>query len=109
MTRQLTMNKRKNISGLSDRQIIERAGTLLGGIGTLYGPVLGAMLIVYLKNLLSTWVGNWHLILGGIFIVSVLTLRQGIFPVIFGKLKEKLWSEREDQESRERERSGTPQ
>jgi branched-chain amino acid transport system permease protein len=82
---------------------------LLGGIGTLYGPVMGAMLIVYLKNLLSNWVGNWHLILGGIFIVSVLTVRQGIFPVIFGKLKEKLWSEREDQESRKKERSGMPQ
>jgi len=63
---------------------------LLGGIGTLYGPILGAMLIVYLKNLLSNWVGNWNLILGAIFIVSVLTMRQGIFPVIFSKLKEKL-------------------
>ena len=62
---------------------------LLGGIGTLYGPILGAMLIVYLKNLLSNWVGNWNLILGAIFIVSVLTMRQGIFPVIFSKLKEK--------------------
>lgn len=73
---------------------------LLGGIGTLYGPVMGAMLIVYLKNILSNWLGNWHLILGGIFIVSVLTVRQGIFPVIFGKLKEKLWSKRQDQGSR---------
>ena len=63
---------------------------LLGGIGTLYGPILGAMLIVYLKNLLSNWIGNWNLILGAIFIVSVLTMRQGIFPVIFSKLKERL-------------------
>jgi branched-chain amino acid transport system permease protein len=64
--------------------------TLLGGIGTLYGPILGAMLIVYLKNLLSNWIGNWNLILGAIFIVSVLTMRQGIFPVIFSKVKAKL-------------------
>jgi branched-chain amino acid transport system permease protein len=63
---------------------------LLGGIGTLYGPILGAMLIVYLKNLLSNWIGNWNLILGAIFIISVLTMRQGVFPVIFSKLKEKL-------------------
>lgn len=68
---------------------------LLGGIGTLYGPVMGAMLVVYLKNLLSNWVGNWHLILGGIFIVSVLTVRQGIFPVIFEKVKEKVWSQKQ--------------
>jgi branched-chain amino acid transport system permease protein len=69
---------------------------LLGGIGTLYGPVLGAMLVVYLKNLLSNWLGNWHLILGGIFILSVLTVRQGIFPVLFGKVREKLWSQKQE-------------
>lgn len=80
---------------------------LLGGIGTLYGPVMGAMLIVYLKNILSNWLGNWHLILGGIFIVSVLTLRQGIFPVIFGKLGEKLWAEKQSPEGEERARTGT--
>jgi len=67
---------------------------LLGGIGTLYGPIMGAMLIVFLKNVLSDWIGNWHLILGAIFIVSVLSVRQGIFPVIFGKLKEKLCLQR---------------
>ena len=67
---------------------------LLGGIGTLYGPVMGAMLIVLLKNLLSSWIGNWPLILGAIFIVSVLSVRQGIFPVIFEKLKEKLCVQR---------------
>jgi branched-chain amino acid transport system permease protein len=67
---------------------------LLGGIGTLYGPIMGAMLIVFLKNLLSNWIGNWPLILGAIFIVSVLSVRQGIFPVIFGKLKEKLCMQR---------------
>ena len=67
---------------------------LLGGIGTLYGPILGAMVIVYLKNLLSSWIGNWNLILGAIFIISVLTVRQGIFPLIFSKVREKLWSGR---------------
>ena len=67
---------------------------LLGGIGTLYGPVMGAMLIVLLKNLLSDWIGNWNLVLGAIFIVSVLSVRQGIFPVIFEKLKEKLCVQR---------------
>ena len=67
---------------------------LLGGIGTLYGPIMGAMLIVFLKNVLSDWIGNWYLILGAIFIVSVLSVRQGIFPVMFEKLKEKLCVQR---------------
>ncbi len=68
---------------------------LLGGIGTLYGPVMGAMLIVYLKNLLSNWIGNWNLILGAIFIVSVLTVRKGVFPVIYTTLKKRLWTGKE--------------
>jgi branched-chain amino acid transport system permease protein len=60
---------------------------LVGGIGTLYGPVFGAMLIVYLKNLLSAWMENWNLIMGLLFISSVLAFRKGILPV----LKERLW------------------
>lgn len=51
---------------------------LVGGINTLYGPIFGAMAIIYLKNILSNWLGNWNLIMGIIFIVSVLTVRQGI-------------------------------
>lgn len=60
---------------------------LVGGIGTLYGPIFGAMLIVYLKNILSAWMGNWNLIMGLLFISSVLIFRKGILPV----LKERLW------------------
>lgn len=60
---------------------------LVGGIGTLYGPIFGAMLIVYLKNLLSAWMENWNLIMGLLFISSVLAFRKGVLPV----LKERLW------------------
>jgi branched-chain amino acid transport system permease protein len=62
---------------------------LVGGIGTLYGPIFGAMALIYLKNLLSNWLGNWNLIMGIIFIVSVLTVRQGILPVLKGRLRKK--------------------
>jgi branched-chain amino acid transport system permease protein len=60
---------------------------LVGGIGTLYGPVFGAMALVYLKNLLSNWLGNWNLIMGIIFILSVLTMRQGLLPFLKEKLR----------------------
>ena len=60
---------------------------LVGGIGTLYGPIFGAMALVYLKNLLSNWLGNWNLIMGLIFIVSVLTMRQGLLPFLKEKLR----------------------
>jgi branched-chain amino acid transport system permease protein len=60
---------------------------LMGGVGTLYGPAIGAMLIVYLKNLLNAWSANWNLMMGLIFIFSVLTFRKGILPA----LKDALW------------------
>jgi branched-chain amino acid transport system permease protein len=63
---------------------------LVGGIGTLYGPIFGAMLIVYLKNLLSAWMENWNLIMGLLFISSVLAFRKWILPV----LKERLWGKK---------------
>lgn len=70
---------------------------LVGGVGTLYGPIFGAMLLVYLKNLLSNWLGWWNLVIGVLFITSVLTVRQGFLPFIKEKLqkviKEKLQKE----------------
>ena len=52
--------------------------SIIGGIGTLYGPIFGAMLLVYLKNLISGWTEQWNFIMGILFITSVLTLRRGI-------------------------------
>ncbi len=52
--------------------------SIIGGIGTLYGPIFGAMLLVYLKNLMSAWTEQWNFIMGILFITSVLTLRRGI-------------------------------
>ncbi|MGA0569971.1 branched-chain amino acid ABC transporter permease [Variovorax sp. VNK109] len=53
--------------------------TLLGGVGTLLGPVVGAFLVVTLQNELATRVGPWvQVILGVIFMVCVFSFRQGI-------------------------------
>ncbi len=60
--------------------------SLVGGIGTLYGPVFGAMLIVYLKDILSGWIENWNMIMAVLFMSSVLLFRKGIFPGIVEKL-----------------------
>ncbi|MDW7710249.1 MAG: branched-chain amino acid ABC transporter permease [Deferrisomatales bacterium] len=64
--------------------------TLVGGVGTLYGPVLGAMLVVLLKNLLSAWIEHWNLILSLVFMASVLGFRRGLFPA----LVQRLWGAR---------------
>ncbi|HIX62220.1 MAG TPA: branched-chain amino acid ABC transporter permease [Candidatus Halomonas stercoripullorum] len=54
--------------------------TLLGGVGTLFGPVVGAGLVVTLQHLLAqSPLGNWvGPILGVIFVVCVLSFRSGI-------------------------------
>lgn len=53
--------------------------TLLGGMGTIFGPLVGSALIVTLESELSDKVGPWvSVIMGGIFVVCVLTFRRGI-------------------------------
>ncbi len=52
--------------------------TLLGGMGTIFGPVVGAFTIISLENYLSTF-GQWvTVITGAIFVVCVLAFRRGI-------------------------------
>jgi branched-chain amino acid transport system permease protein len=53
--------------------------TLVGGLGTVFGPVVGAFIIVGLQNQLADKVGSWvQVILGAIFVVCVLAFRRGI-------------------------------
>ena len=53
--------------------------TLLGGVGTFFGPVLGAGIVITLQDLLSDRVGSWvTVIIGSIFVVCVLAFRKGI-------------------------------
>ncbi len=63
--------------------------TLVGGVGTLLGPIVGAIVIIVLQNELADKVGSWvTVILGAIFVVNVLLFRRGIVGEIaarFGK------------------------
>jgi len=54
--------------------------TLLGGVGTALGPLLGATVVVTLQSSLSSGpLGEWvHVILGVIFVLCVLVFRAGI-------------------------------
>ena len=53
--------------------------TLLGGLGTFAGPVLGAFTVVGLQNFLSDRVGSWtSVIIGCIFVACVVAFRKGI-------------------------------
>ena len=53
--------------------------TLIGGIGTIFGPVVGAFFIITLQNELADKVGSWvQVIMGAIFVICVLAFRRGI-------------------------------
>ena len=64
--------------------------TLVGGLGTLFGPVVGAFFIVTLENFLTT-MGQWVFVVQGvIFVVCVLLFRRGIVGELAQRLRIKL-------------------
>jgi branched-chain amino acid transport system permease protein len=64
--------------------------TLLGGMGTVFGPIVGAAIIVTMQNYLASF-GDWVTIIqGSIFVLAVLLFREGIVGVIARWLKRPL-------------------
>jgi branched-chain amino acid transport system permease protein len=64
--------------------------TLLGGLGTVLGPVVGAFVIVTLQNELADKVGSWvQVIMGVIFVICVLAFRRGIVGELAALFKAK--------------------
>jgi branched-chain amino acid transport system permease protein len=64
--------------------------TLVGGLGTLFGPVVGAFFIVTAENYLTT-MGQWVFVVQGvIFVVCVLLFRRGIVGELAQRLRIKL-------------------
>ena len=59
----------------------------LGGRGTLLGPALGAGVIVLLKNLVSVYTQRWLLILGAIYVLTIIYAPEGIVGAIKQVLK----------------------
>jgi len=62
--------------------------TLLGGMGTIFGPAVGAVLVITLQNYLSDSFGDWVLvIIGVIFVTCVLSFRRGVV----GEIMHRFW------------------
>jgi branched-chain amino acid transport system permease protein len=60
--------------------------TLLGGMGTVLGPLVGAAVIACMQYYLKTW-GEWVLVVqGAIFVITVLVFRRGIVGELAGLL-----------------------
>jgi branched-chain amino acid transport system permease protein len=61
--------------------------TLLGGLGTIFGPVMGALVVTAMENYLAQF-GAWVTVTQGvIFMLCVLAFRRGIIGELGGKLK----------------------
>jgi len=64
--------------------------TLLGGMGTVFGPIVGAAAIVTMQNYLAGF-GAWVTIIqGAIFVIGVLLFREGVVGVLSRWLKKPL-------------------
>jgi branched-chain amino acid transport system permease protein len=66
---------------------IDRSGslviyTVVGGVQTLFGPVVGTAIIVYLENVLSGKTQSWQLIEGLIFVAVIVFLPNGLLGTI---------------------------
>jgi branched-chain amino acid transport system permease protein len=51
---------------------------LLGGMGTLVGPVAGAVALLLLEDVLSAWTVHWQMILGPILLLVVVFAKRGL-------------------------------
>jgi branched-chain amino acid transport system permease protein len=64
--------------------------TLLGGLGTVFGPVVGAFAVIAMQNYLAPF-GQWVLVIQGvIFVVCVLLFRRGIIGELAAFLRVQL-------------------
>jgi branched-chain amino acid transport system permease protein len=64
--------------------------TLLGGLGTVFGPVAGAAIIISMQNYLAQ-LGGWVIVVqGAIFVLCVLTFRRGVIGELARVLKRPL-------------------
>ena len=55
---------------------------IAGGSGTLAGPLVGAVIVVILKNYVSAYIERWNMLLGFVFVVIVVFMPDGLVPGI---------------------------
>ena len=61
--------------------------SLLGGMGTFFGPFVGAAVFLLLENLVSLLTVHWQLVVGAVFVVCVLFFPAGIWGSILKRVK----------------------
>ena len=67
-------------------------GVIAGGSGTIAGPLIGAAIVMVLKNYVSSFIDRWNMLLGLVFIVIILFMPDGLVPGVkrwWAKLRNK--------------------
>ena len=80
-----------NLTGLASPNLLlwTQAGTLLvmviiGGVGALWGGVVGAAALLLLEEILLAWFSHWHIALGLVLLAVVLFAPKGV-AALFGR------------------------
>jgi branched-chain amino acid transport system permease protein len=63
---------------------------IAGGSGTLAGPLVGAAIVMLLKNYVSAYVERWNMLLGFVFVFIVVFMPEGVVPGV-----QRLWNQRQ--------------
>lgn len=58
---------------------------LLGGLGTLFGPVLGAAVFLLMEETLAMYTEHWMIIMGPFLILVVLFAKKGLYGLLIGE------------------------
>jgi branched-chain amino acid transport system permease protein len=64
---------------------------IAGGSGTLAGPLVGAAIVLLLKNWASAYIERWNMLLGFVFVFIVVFMPEGVVPGIKRLCKQRLW------------------
>ncbi len=65
--------------------------TVLGGTGTLYGPLIGALAYTGMKDVISKLIGNWELFIGFLLVFIMLAGERGIWGTLQPRLEKLLF------------------
>src|SRR5207302_2157651 len=55
-------------------------GVIAGGSGTPGGPIVGAAIIMLLKNYVSAYIERWNMLMGFVFVLIVIFMPEGVVP-----------------------------
>src|SRR5437016_10794455 len=53
---------------------------IAGGSATLAGPIVGAVIVMILKNYVSGFIERWNMLLGFVFVFIVIFMPEGVVP-----------------------------